>query len=58
MRYLWENIVSEEKLIDQDAVEDLFIQFLNGAVLDGKKFSDVLNPYDYCVSIVNSWKKQ
>jgi hypothetical protein len=50
--------MSEEKLIDRDAVEDLFIQFVNGAVLDGKRITDVLNPYDYCVNIVNSWKEQ
>lgn len=50
--------MSEEKQIDLDAVEDLFKQFLNGAVLDGKKFTDVINPYDYCVQIVNSWRQQ
>ena len=49
--------MSEEKLIDADAVLDLYKQFLAGAVLDGKRITDVLNPYDYCVNIVRSWKE-
>lgn len=50
--------MSEEKQIQVDAVEDLFRQFLNGAVLDGKRFIDVINPYDYCVKIVQSWERE
>lgn len=49
--------MTDEHQIDRDAVEDLFIQFVNGAILDGKRFTDVINPYDYCVQIVRSWKK-
>lgn len=50
--------MSEEKQIQVDAVEDLFRQFINGAVLDGKRFIDVINPYDYCVRIVQSWERE
>ncbi len=49
--------MSEEKQIDVDATEELFIQFLNGAVLDGKRYEDVIDPYDYCANIVKSWRQ-
>lgn len=49
--------MSEERLIDAEAVLDLYKQFLAGAVLDGKCITDVLNPYDYCVGIVKSWSQ-
>lgn len=50
--------MSEEKQIQVDAVEDLFRQFINGAILDGKRFTEVINPYDYCVKIVQSWERK
>lgn len=50
--------MSEQKLIQMEAVQDLFFQFMNGAVLDGKNFTDVIDPYDHCVRIVRSWGKQ
>ena len=42
--------------IDKEAVEDLYRQFKQGAVLDGKRIDEVLDPYDYCVRIVQSWR--
>lgn len=43
--------------IDKEAAEALYLQFKQGAVLDGKRFDEVLDPYDYCVRIVKSWRK-
>lgn len=50
--------MSEEKQIQVDAVEALFLAFINGAVLDGKRFTEVINPYDHCVKIVQSWERE
>lgn len=42
--------------IDYDAAVDLFIQFMDGAILDGKSFTQVNDPWSYCKGIVLSWR--
>lgn len=41
--------------IDQEAVNELYYELLSGAVLDGKKYEDLEDPWEHCRNIVRSW---
>ena len=47
--------LTERQQISQDTVEELYREFKAGAVLDGKTYNQVIDPYGYCVKIVKSW---